>query len=185
MPSLTIDEAQNRVRRFLTMDMVEALRAVDYEHPPLAGEPSGGDLAQARRAQVTFSHVPGASDCLYRIAAFGDAMIMLLQLNVRRFVVVFQVPVREPVDSNTIAPHFERWRIGAAHAGWTIGWRDGTDPWERGRRTVETYGYAMLPADFLDDPLEQLYWRTDIVQMARAFLLEARRMGIRLESAEL
>lgn len=41
MTRLTIDEAQQRIRLFLTGDMVEALRAVDYESPPLADQPSG------------------------------------------------------------------------------------------------------------------------------------------------
>lgn len=175
-----IDEAQHRIRVFLTGDMVEALRAVDYEAPPLDSAPSDLDLAAARRAEVSFSHVQGASDCIYRVSAFGESLLMRLQLNVRRFVAVYQVPVGDPVGSSTIAPHFERWAIGAGHAGWMIGWRDGTDPWQTDRRVVETYCYATLPDDFLDNPLEQLYWRTDIVQMTRAFMLEARRMGIRL-----
>ena len=184
MTRLTIDEAQQRIRLFLTGDMVEALRAVDYESPPLADGPSGLSLEAARRAEVRFSHVEGASDCLYRVDAFDESLVMRLQLNVRRFVAIYQVPVADPVASATISPHFERWAIGAGHAGWTIGWRDGTDPWQPDRRTVETYCYAMLPDDFLDNPLEQLYWRTDLVQMTRAFMLEARRIGIRLAAPQ-
>ncbi|HEY0837680.1 MAG TPA: hypothetical protein VGE72_27440 [Azospirillum sp.] len=184
MTRMSIDEAHERVRRFLTVDMVEALRAVDLESPPLSDRPSDRPLTESCKATVTFSHVPGWSDCLYRVAAFGDALVMSLQLNVRRFVAVYRVPVEDPVDSHTMAPRFERWAIGAGHAGWMIGWRDGSDPWRPERRVVETYCYAMLPADFLDDPLEQLYWRTDIVQMSRAFMLESRRMGIRLAAGE-
>lgn len=184
MTRLTIEEARQRVFQFLTRDMPDDLRAVAYEAPPLSDVPSPVPLSDLRRAAVTFSHAPGAPDCIYRIAAFGDALLMRLQLNVRRFVAIYQVPVKPPIDSNTIAPHFERWAIGAGHAGWTIGWRDGTDPWADDRPVVETYCYAMLPEDFLDDPLAQLYWRTDLLQMTRAFLLEARRMGIRLEAPE-
>lgn len=192
MNRLTIEEAQRRVHQFLTLDMVEALRSVEYEAPPLSDWPADVRLSDQHRAVVTFSNVDGASDCLYRIAAFGDAMIMRLQLNVRRFVVVYQVPADAPggdlaatrIDSDTVAGHFERWAIGARHAGWQIGWRDGTDPWRPDRRAVETYCYAMLAEDFLDNPLEQLYWRTDIVQMTRAFMLDSRRMGIRLEAPE-
>lgn len=182
MTRLTIDEAQSRVHRFLTADMLEVLRAVECETPPLSDAPSGLTLAEARRAAVTFSHVDGAADCLYRVDAFTESLLMRLQLNVRRFVAIYQVPVTDPVDSATIAPHFERWAIGAGHAGWLIGWRDGTDPWNSDRRVVETYCYASLPEDFLDNPLEQLYWRTDLLQMTRAFMLEARRMGIRLSA---
>ncbi|WP_431855601.1 hypothetical protein [Azospirillum sp.] len=182
MTRMTIAEAQSRITRFLTQDMVESLRAVEHESPPLAREPSPTPLSDLLRAQVTFSHVPGSSDCIYKVEAFGDALLMSLQLNVRRFVALYRVPVADPIDSNTMAPRFERWAIGAGHAGWMIGWRDGADPWKPEEKVVETYCYAMLPEDFLDDPLEQLYWRTDLVQMTRAFMVEARRMGIRLSS---
>ncbi|MGQ9367111.1 hypothetical protein [Azospirillum sp. A39] len=180
MTRMSIDEAQRRISAFLTEDMVAALRGVDTDAPPLADAPADRGLDELSRAAVAFSHVPGSSDCIYQVRAFDDTLVMSLQLNVRRFVALYQVPSSGPVDSQTLAPHFERWAIGAGHAGWMIGWRDGLDPWRRDRRVVETYCYASLPADFLDDPLEQLYWRTDIVQMTRAFLLEARRLGIRL-----
>jgi len=182
MTRMTIAEAQHRVTRFLTQDMVDALRGVEHESPPLDGAPSERPLAELLRAEVTFSHVPGSSDCIYQVRAYGEALLMSLQLNVRRFVALYRVPVEDPIDSNTMAPRFERWAIGAGHAGWMIGWRDGADPWTPEAKVVETYCYAMLPADFLDDPLEQLYWRTDIVQMTRAFMVEARRMGIRLSA---
>lgn len=180
MTRLSVDEAQARIRRFLTRDMVDALRAVDYAAPPLSDQPSEEPLARLARATVRFSHVPGASDCLYRVAAFGDALTLRVQLNVRRFVVTYQAPLAEPLESAVIAPHFERWAIGAGHAGWLIGWRDGTDPWSDGTPVVETYCYASLDAGFLDNPLDQLYWRTDIAQMTRAFMLEARRVAVRL-----
>lgn len=182
MTRMTIDEAQQRVTRFLTRDMAEALRASEHEAPPLADRPSDKGMAELVRARVTFGHVHGSSDCLYKVEAYGDALLMSLQLNVRRFVAIYRVPVEDPIDSNTMAPRFERWSIGAGHAGWMIGWRDGNDPWKPESKVVETYCYAMLPPDFLDDPLEQLYWRTDIVQMTRAFILEAKRMGIRLSA---
>ncbi|WP_029007976.1 hypothetical protein [Azospirillum halopraeferens] len=180
MTRMSIEEAQRRISAFLTEEMVAALRAVDIDSPPLADAPAAAGIADLCRADVTFSHVPGTSDCIYRVRAFDEALVMSLQLNVRRFVALYQVPAAGPVDGQTLASHFERWAIGAGHAGWMIGWRDGLDPWRRDRRVVETYCYASLPPDFLDDPLEQLYWRTDIVQMTRAFMLEARRLGVAL-----
>jgi hypothetical protein len=107
---------------------------------------------------------------------------MSLQLNVRRLVAVYSIPVVPPVDSRAVAPHFERWAVGASHAGWMIGWRDAVDPQRPGRPTVDTYCYASLEPDFLLDPLEQLYWRTDLLQMTRHFMLEAHRaqVGLRL-----
>ncbi|MCW2248768.1 hypothetical protein M2352_004428 [Azospirillum fermentarium] len=184
-------DAERRITRFLTTDMAEALRAVEHETPPLSPRPFDGTpaIGAMARARVSLSHVAGTADCLYRVEAFGDALLMSLQLNVRRFVAVYRVPVADPggggalVTADTLASRFERWSIGAGHAGWLTGWRDGTDPWNPQARMVETYCYAMLPADFLDNPLEQLYWRTDLVQMTRAFMLEARRMGIPLSAA--
>ena len=49
-----------------------------------------------------------------------------------------------------------------------------------GRRYVETYCYAFAGVDFLEDEAQQLYWRTDIVQMTRYYMIEAGRSGIRL-----
>jgi hypothetical protein len=47
-------------------------------------------------------------------------------------------------------------------------------------RYVETYCCALTVADFLENEPEQLYWRTDIVQMTRYYMLEAARCGVRL-----
>ncbi len=48
------------------------------------------------------------------------------------------------------------------------------------RHYVETYCYAFAGTDFLEDEQRKLYWRTDIVQMTRYYMLEATRCGIRL-----
>jgi hypothetical protein len=104
--------------------------------------------------------------------------LMQLQLNVFRFVVVYRVPAVAALDAITLTPRLERWRIGAEHAGWTLGWRDSLGGPDLTQRFVETYCYAFAERDFLDDPLQQLYWRTDIVQMSRAFLLEMQRCGV-------
>ena len=167
-----------RTTAFLTGPMAAALRAVEYPMPPpgTAAQP----LDRVATAAVTVQHVPGASDAQYRIGAFGDALSLRLQLNVWRFVIVYTLPARELVDVTGVAPRFERWQTGAQHAGWTIGWRDAVDPWSHDRRMVETYCYAMLPTDFLTNGPAQLYWRTDIMQMTRGFMLEARRGGVRL-----
>jgi len=160
--------------------MHRVLRTVEYPLPEWSDGPAAEDLETVARAQVRIRHVPGASDAVYRIHAFGDILTMRLQLNVWRFVIVYTIPAGDLVDVPGIAPRLERWQTGAAHAGWTIGWRDAVDPWDHDRRLVETYCYAMLPRDFLLDEAAQLYWRTDIVQMTRAFMLEARRGGVRL-----
>jgi hypothetical protein len=49
-----------------------------------------------------------------------------------------------------------------------------------GSTRVETYCYAFAGTDLLEDEQQQLYWRTDIVQMTRYYMLEAARCGIRL-----
>lgn len=177
---MTLDEARRETENFLTRQMPEALRAVEYDMPEPSNPAYPPDLSDVVRAGVEMAHVDGTSDAVYRIRAFGDALTMRLQLNVRRFVVVYAVPVEEPVDARTVAPHFERWQIGATHAGWLIGWRDAVEPGRRDLRSVECYAYASLEPDFLSNPLHQLYWRTDLVQMTRAFMLEAHRAKVPL-----
>src|ERR1044071_9599677 len=187
---LTIAEAQRRTENFLTGQMLEALRTVEYELPSFDNEPREMELAAASRARVAIRHVRGASDATYLVEAFGDELLMQLQLNVHRLVVVYRVPALAALDAGTLAVHLDRWRIGAEHAGWKFGWRDapiagppaaGTENGGAcGRRWVETYCYAFAAPDFLENEPEQLYWRTDIVQMTRYYMLEAARCGVRL-----
>lgn len=182
-----LEEAQRLTSAFLTGPMRQTLRAVEHPMPAFTTEPVDLGrqpwLDEVANAVVETRHVPGATDALYRIKAFGDVLTMRLQLNVWRFVIVYTVPSGDLVDVTGVAPRFERWQTGAAHAGWTIGWRDAVDPWAHDRHMVETYCYAMLPEDFLVNPLAQLYWRNDIMQMTRGFMLEARRGGVPLARA--
>ena len=85
-----------------------------------------------------------------------------------------------PGVDDKLPSRLERWRIGAEHAGWKFGWRDAPIARDPGRRYVETYCYAFAAKDFLEDETQQLYWRTDIVQMTRHYMIEAARSGIRL-----
>jgi hypothetical protein len=182
--NLTVAEAQRRIEDFLTEQMPEALRAIEYRLAPFDSEPSPDSLADCALGRVKLRHVVGASDCTYLVAAFGDALVVQVQLNIHRFVVVYRVPVREALDAASLQPRLERWRIGAEHAGWTIGWRDALGHDESAQRLVEIYCYAFAKPDFLDDALQQMYWRTDIVQMTRYFMLEMQRFGVRLAPAE-
>jgi hypothetical protein len=177
---LTIAEAQRRTEQFLTGQMLQALRAVEYELPSFDAEPRETDLAAAARSQVEIRHVRGASNASYLVHAFDDELLMQLQLNVHRLVVVYRVPALDALDANTLSVRLERWRIGAEHAGWKFGWRDAPVTGDNARRYVETYCYAFAAADFLENEPQQLYWRTDIVQMTRYYMLEAARCGIRL-----
>ena len=177
---LTIAEAQRRTEEFLTGQMLEALRAVEYQLPSFDTEPVEAALAQMARGRVELRHVRGAADATYLVEAFGDELLMQLQLNVHRLVVVYRVPAIGALDATTLAVHLERWRIGAEHAGWKFGWRDAPLADRADRRWVETYCYAFAAPDFLENEPEQLYWRTDTVQMTRYFMLEAARCGVRL-----
>jgi hypothetical protein len=177
---LTITEAQQRTELFLTVQMLEALRAVEYELPSFDIEPVEVELADVARSRVEIRHVRGASDASYLINAFGDELLMQLQLNVHRLVVVYRVPALDALDANTLAVRLERWRIGAEHAGWKFGWRDAPVAGDPGRRYIETYCYAFAGSDFLENEPQQLYCRTDIVQMTRYYMIEAGRGGVRL-----
>jgi hypothetical protein len=177
---LTIIEAQRRTELFLTGHMLEALHAVEYDLPSFDTEPVDVELADVARSRVEIRHVRGASDATYLVDAFGDELLMQLQLNVHRLVVVYRVPALDALDASTVAVRLERWRIGAEHAGWQFGWRGAPLPGDPGRRYVETYCYAFAAANFLEDEQQQLYWRTDIVQMTRYYMIESGRSGIRL-----
>lgn len=177
---LTITDAQKRTEEFLTGQMLHALHTVEYELPRFDTEPRDVDISAMARSKVEIRHVRGASDATYLVSAFGDELLMQLQLNVHRLVVVYRVPALEALDASTLAVHLERWRIGAEHAGWKFGWRDAPAGDDSNRRYVETYCYAFASNDFLENGPEQLYWRTDIVQMTRYYMLEAARRGVRL-----
>jgi len=175
---LTLEAAQQRTEEFLTCQLLDAFRATEYALPPFDDAPQDVDLAAARRSTVDVRHVRGASDCTYLVHAFGDALLVQVQLNVHRLVVVYRVPAVHALDVAGLEPRLERWRIGAQHAGWTVGWRDALGLREANQRYVETYCYAFAPPSFLEDPLQQLYWRTDIVQMTRYFMLEMKRLEV-------
>jgi hypothetical protein len=113
---LTIAEAHRRIELFLTGQMLEALRTVEYELPSFDTEPVDVELADVARSRVEIRHVRGASDATYLINAFGDELLMQLQLNVHRLVVVYRVPALDALDASTLAVRLERWRIGAEHA---------------------------------------------------------------------
>ncbi|HZX82090.1 MAG TPA: hypothetical protein VFF19_00905 [Reyranella sp.] len=167
---------RNKISALLAGPFVEAFKAVDcrtpqYDSPPLPA-------AQAFRATVQIGHVTGTPDARYLIEALGSRLELYLQLNVYRLVVVYRIPAQGTLDSAALQPRFARWAIGATDAGWTIGWRDAIDAGDEAGRFIEVYGYASLPVDFLDDERHQLYWITDVVQMTRSFLLEARRAGV-------
>src|SRR5271168_3098650 len=134
---LTINEAQRRTELFLTGQMLEALRAVEYELPSFDTESHDVELAAVARARVEIRHVRGASDATYLINAFGEELLMQLQLNVHRLVVVYRVPALDALDASTLAVRLERWRIGAEHAGWKFGWRDAPIAGDTSRRFVE------------------------------------------------
>ena len=174
---LTIAEAHRRTELFLTGQMLQALRTVEYELPSFDTAPVDVELADVARSRVEIRHVRGAT---YLVNAFGDELLMQLQLNVHRLVVVYRVPALDALDASTLAVRLERWRLGAEHAGWKFGWRDAPIAGDPGRRYVETYCYALATTDFLENEPQQLYWRTDIVQMTRYYMIEAARSGIRL-----
>lgn len=178
---MNIAAAQERTEEFLTGQMLQALKTVEYALPRFDTQPVATTIETAARARVEHRHVRGASDCIYLIEAFGDELLMQLQLNVWRLVAVYRVPSVNALDAAGLQVRLERWQRGAEHAGWVFGWRDSVDPsLGSPQHFVETYCYAKTEHDFLTDPLQQLYWRTDIVQMTRYFMLETQRCGIRL-----
>src|SRR6266849_6358117 len=107
-PGMTVAEAQRRVEAFLTGQMVEAPRSIENRLPPFNAEPGVTSLADAARGKVMLRHVIGASDCTYLVAAFGDALVVQIQLDVYRFIVVYRVPARDTLDAASLQPRLER-----------------------------------------------------------------------------
>ena len=178
MPSLS--DAQHQTDIFLSRHLLDALRSVEMRQVPFAPQAPASSLEEMCAAQVEIAYVHGSADALYRMQAFGETLTMQVQLNAYRFVVLYRVPVAAGIDVAGLEARFGRWQKGAAHVGWQIGWRDAADPFDPQARYIEVYCYAMLPQDFLWNELHQLYWRTDIVQMTRGFLIEARRFNVPL-----
>ena len=104
---MTIAEAQRRTELFLTGQMLDALRAVEYQLPSFDTEPVDIELADAARSRVEIRHVRGASDATYLVNAFGDELLMQLQLNVHRLVVVY----RSRRSTRSMPAH---WRCGSS-----------------------------------------------------------------------
>jgi len=175
-----IDQAQEQTEAFLTQQMAEALKTVEYRLPRFNVGAVRQSMEEAACSKVELRHVRGAPDCHYVVRAFGDELLMQLQLNVWRLVVVYRVPASNALDATGLQARLERWQRGAEHAGWVIGWRDSFDPANPAQRYVETYCYATAERDFLTNGLQQLYWRSDIVQMTRYFILETLRCGVQL-----
>ena len=126
----------------------------------------------------------GASDATYLVQAFGDELLMQLQLNVHRLVVVYRVPALDALDAATLAVRLERWRLGAEHAGWK-------NPDGAMRRSPATPSAAMskriathLPVGIFSKASRSSFiGGILIVQMTRYYMLEAARSGIRLVAA--
>ena len=127
---LTIEEAKKRTEAFLVGQMLEALRAVDYEIPSFDEEPGDVELPNMARAGVEIRHVRGACDAAYLVKAFDEELLMQLQLNVHRLVVVYRVPAL----AHSMPPPWRYvWIVGASAPSLPGGSSDGAT-----RRSQET-----------------------------------------------
>ena len=172
------ESIRTKIDELLAGPFVEAFEAVDCRTPAY-GE-CRLSQADAFRTKVHFAHVTGTPDARFLIEGLGCHLELSVQLNVYRLVVVYRILAQGSLDSAALQPRFARWAIGATDAGWKIGWRDAIDSSSDVTRAIEVYCYASLPVDFLENEYHQLYWITDVVQMTRSFLIEARRAGVEL-----
>jgi hypothetical protein len=178
---MAYEKLLDSIDEILTGSLFEALKAVDCQVPGYGAKAMTPD--EARRAKVRVGHVLRSPEARYLVEGLGTELELYVQLNVYRLVVVYRLPGQGTVDREALQPRFARWALGATDAGWTIGWRDALE--EDEGRWIEVYCYATLPFDFLADERHQLYWITDIVQMTRSFMIEARRVGVVLTKAKL
>jgi hypothetical protein len=172
----------DKIDALLAGPFVEAFKAVDCRTPSYGAHSI--PAAEAFRGKVLIGHIVGTPEARYLIQGLGRNLELYVQLNVYRLVVVYQIPAKGTLDSAALQPRFARWAAGAQDAGWKIGWRDAIDAGDDMARLIEVYCYASLPIDFLEDDRHQLYWITDVVQMTRSFLVEARRAGVELPSSD-
>jgi hypothetical protein len=170
------EQIRDKIEELLVGPLFESLKAVDCQSPDY-DSPSGSPK-DAFRAKVRIGHISGTPEARYLVEGLESHLELYVQLNVYRLVIVYRIPGQGTLDCAALQPRFARWAIGAADAGWKIGWRDAIE--ERQTRWIEVYCYAALPIDFLTDERHQLYWITDVVQMTRSFLMEARRVGVEL-----
>jgi hypothetical protein len=98
---LSIIEAQQRTERFLTVQMLEALQAIEYALPSFDTEAREVRLADVARSRIQIRHVRGASDAEYLINSFSDELLMQLQSNVHRLVIVYRVPALDALDASS------------------------------------------------------------------------------------
>jgi hypothetical protein len=169
-------QIRDKIDELLIGPLFESLRAVDVRAPAY-GCPSMPPQ-EAFRTLVEVGHVAGTPEARYRLHGLDSHLELYVQLNVYRLVTVYRIAAQGTLDCGALQPRFARWAIGAADAGWKVGWRDAID--DDQSRWIEVYCYAALPIDFLTDERHQLYWITDVVQMTRGFLVEARRVGVDL-----
>ncbi len=73
---LTIAEARKQTEVFLVGQMLEALRAVEYEMPSFDEEPRDVDLSDVVLAGVEIRPVRGACEATYLVKAFDDELMM-------------------------------------------------------------------------------------------------------------
>jgi hypothetical protein len=79
---IAIATAQKMTEAFLTGQMFLALKTVEYRLPRFDADAVKIKMAEAACSRVEFRHVRNASDCVYLVQAFGDELLMQLQLNV-------------------------------------------------------------------------------------------------------
>jgi hypothetical protein len=89
----------------------------------------------------------GASDATYLINAFGEELLMQLQLNGHRLVVVYRVPALDALDASTLAIVLN---AGASAPSMPAGNSAGAIR-RSGPPFVETYCYAFAGNNFLED----------------------------------
>jgi len=124
------------------------------------------------KACVVARFVPGHT-CHYRIILPGKSELrMELQLNVRKICVVFYFYLKHPVDFSGLEKRLEHTLSGARHEGYTTNNVIGHKELE-GIPYIALVLYKSLPADFLWNSAEKLYFAQDLQVMIQSLVHEA------------
>lgn len=128
---------------------------------------------------VKCSYVPGEVMAGYEITLKNATLRMRVTFNVKRMVVIYYFPAQGPGTEQKLEEALESVIGGAVNAGYDAKVRFHNEDYTDGKNYNLLYLYNnSLPDDFLLDPLQKLYWLTDVAVMTRSILIETIRQKI-------
>jgi hypothetical protein len=154
----------------LAKELPEALE--NMNHHPFFGKD------YSKPVPVKCHHIPGDVIARYEITLNNALLRMSVTFNVKRLVVIYYFPAESEDMAARLEEELENVINGAINAGYQAKMRFTASGYSDGAKYHTLYLYNnLLPDDFLLDPLQKLYWLTDISIMTRSVAVSANRVG--------